>query len=304
MTFAAALLLLLAAGSADPAVVLTIPAEHRLIEGVATDGATIWTSSVVDRKILASRDGRLTVLALPDGVGAPLGIAWDAGRRRLWIAANCPELPELKGCTGAALLAIDASGAVKARLRPAGEGKFTPGDVSVWQDQVFVSDSGNGAVWRCRGDCTALEPVIAPRTGRASAQGSAVYDEGRRLLVADYALGLISVDLATGGETRILMEDGNPLRGVDGLVRTGDSFVAVRNPAVPGRVFGFRVAGDRIADLRVVVEGGAIVDPTQIAVDGQRLLLVADSQWSAHLPRTDGSTPPPQKPTPIVAIEP
>lgn len=298
----AAALIGLLAQEVPPETILAVPAEYRLIEGVASDGGTIWTSSVLGRAIVAHRKGAFRAFPLPDGAGAPLGIAWDAGRQWLWIAAFCPAELRIAGCSGAALLAMDRKGRVRARLRPAGDTAFSPGDVSVWRDRVFVSDTRNGAVYRCSAKCDALVPLIAPR-GKGSAQGSAVYDEGRKLLVADYGLGLISVDLATGAETPVLLEDGSRLRGVDGLVADGDGFAAVRNPSTPGKVWRFRVwADNRVVAPQVVAQGGDIVDPTQIARVGNRLLIVGDSQWSAHLPDKDGRISGTQRPTPIVAI--
>lgn len=295
----AAALIGLLAQDAPPAAFLTISAEYRLIEGVASDGDTIWVSSVLDRSVIAVRNGRFSAYKLPKGDGAPLGIAWDPRRQWLWIAANCPADLKMPDCTGAALLAMDRKGRVRARLAPAGA--FTPGDVSVWQDRIFVSDSKNGAVYRCSAKCSALSPLIKPRA-KGSAQGSAAYDQGRKLLVADYGLGLISVDLESGVETPVLLADGNRLRGVDGLIADGDSFLAVRNASVPGKVWRFRIVDGHIADPQVAAEGGAIVDPTQITRSGGRVLIVGDSQWNAHLPGKDGKISGQQRPTPIVAI--
>ncbi|WP_066794765.1 hypothetical protein [Sphingomonas soli] len=285
-----------------PQTVLTIPAGYRLIEGVASDGETIWVSSILDRVIVEHRNGKFRTMPMPDGAGAPLAISYDTRRGWIWIASHCPRPLKVAGCTGAWLVAMDRKGKVRRRLRPANDAVFTPGDVSVWRDQVFVSDSANGAVYRCKTTCQSLTPLIAPRQ-KGSAQGSAVYDEGRKLLVADYGLRLISVDLATGVETPVLMADGNRLRGVDGLVADGDGFVAVRNPNVPGKAWRFRISADnKVVDPGVAAEGGAIVDPTQIARAGKRLLIVGDAQWSAHLPDKDGKVSGVQKPTPIIAI--
>ncbi len=298
----AAALLGLIAQDAPPAAEFTVPASYRLIEGVASDGRAVWLSSILDRTIVEYRKGRFRAVPMPKGEGAPLGIAWDAGRGWLWIAANCPEVLKLADCrTG--LVAIDRSGRLRASLRPEGSAPFTPGDVSVWRDQIFVSDGANGAVYRCAGDCRVLAVVIAPRQ-KGSAQGSVVYDGGKRLLVADYGRGLISVDLATLAETPIPLEDGSPLRGVDGMVADGDGFVGVRNPSVPGKAWRFRISADNhVIGLEAVAQGGAIVDPTQIARAGDKLLMVADSQWSAYSPDKDGKVSGLQKPTPIVAIK-
>jgi len=285
-----------------PQTVATIPAEHRLIEGIAAHGDTIWVSSILDRRIVELRGGKFRAMPLPNGAGAPFAISYDATRDWIWAATNCNPDLKIQDCTGAWLVAIDRKGKLRRRIQPANGAKFTPGDVSTWQGQVFVSDSTNGAVYRCTADCKTLTALIAPR-GKGSAQGSAVYDQGRKLLVADYGLGIISVDLASGAETPVLLPDGNKLRGVDGLVADGDgSFLGVRNFSVPGKVLRFRITDGKIADPEIAAEGGDIVDPTQIVRAGKQILIVGDAQWSAHLPDKQGKVSGDQKPTPIVAI--
>ena len=59
------LALLAAAASVQPKVVLTIDPRHRLVEGVASDGKTIWVSSILDRQVLACRKTCRTFATLP-----------------------------------------------------------------------------------------------------------------------------------------------------------------------------------------------------------------------------------------------
>jgi hypothetical protein len=42
----------LAAAAVQPQTVVTVDPRHRLVEGVASDGAKIWLSSLIDRQIL------------------------------------------------------------------------------------------------------------------------------------------------------------------------------------------------------------------------------------------------------------
>ena len=277
-----------------------MPATHRLIEGIASDGHRLWLSSVVDRQILEWRGHRLArVIALPGDVARPLGIAYDPRRRWLWIATDCPAIAAPGACTGGALVAIDLRGRVMRRLVPAGPAHF--GDVSVGDDVVQVSDSATGAVYTCRDDCTALTVLVAPGIGK-SAQSSVRYDGGRRLLVADYGAGLFSID-AAGARTPVVRADGRPLKGLDGLARAGDLFVAVQNSQSPGLVIGFKIAPDgaHLADLRLLAGGPVFVEPTQIVVVGKRVLVVADAQWAAHDPAA-GAVRQPQRSTPIMAV--
>lgn len=265
--------LMLAATTAAPSVEFSVPVAHKLVEGVATDGRTIWVSSVIDRTIIARRDGTVREWTLPADSGQPLGMAWDAKRQLLWIATDCLDVAGLTPCDRGALIALDRAGRVRRRL--AAPAPFHVGDVSARDGMVFVADSRNGAVYRLAGDT--LAPVVAPGVGK-SAQGSALTPDGKALIVADYSQGITRIDLASGERTLILL-DGKPLRGVDGLARAGDWYVGVQNGGAVGRLLAFRVVGDAL-QLKVLGEGWALSDPTQLAVTGNAILVVADSGWA------------------------
>jgi hypothetical protein len=237
---------------------------------------------VIDREILEWRPHHaLRARHMPPDTARPLGMAYDAKRRWLWIATDCPEIVAADACTGGGLIALDRKGHLVARLAPvAGVAHF--GDVSVTDGVVHVGDSSNGAVYRCRDTCTALETVIPPGIGRG-AQGSAVFGGAGEVLVADYSAGLARMDQA-GKRTLLPREDGRPLRGVDGLVRSGDWFIGVQNSQAPGVAFAFHVSADRqhITDLRVLGGDRVFPEPTQIVVAGGKLYVVADAQWTAY----------------------
>ncbi len=269
-------LLLALAGTADaPETLVSVPAQHRLVEGIATDGETIWLSSVLDRTILTRTDGKAGSFAMPAGTLHPMGLAWDARRGWLWVATDCPDLPGVAKCESGALVALDRKGRVKAKLSP-GTG-FHPGDVSAANGEIFVSDSLNGVVYRLYG--RTLDPLIAPGVGR-SAQGTALMSNGKYLLVADYGRGISAIDLASKARLPLPMADGKPLRGIDGLVRVGEDYYGVHNGSSPGSLVRFRINGIKI-DVTVVHRGTPLADPTQLAVDGKRLLVVADAGWPA-----------------------
>jgi hypothetical protein len=297
-----AALLAAAAAPAQPAAttVLTVPASHRLIEGIASDGETIWLSSVVDREILEWRPHHsLRVRHMPPDTARPLGLAYDAKRRWLWIATDCPEIAAADICTGGGLIALDRNGRLVARLVPPTSAAHF-GDVSVADGVVHVADSSNGAVYRCRDACTALETVIPPGIGR-SAQGSAMFGGAGYVLVVDYSAGLATVD-RTGTRTLLPREDGRPLRGVDGLARSGAWFVGIQNSQVPGVVFAFRLSADRqhVTDLRGLGGDTVFPEPTQIAVAGRKIYVVADAQWSAY--DKSNAQRPAQHATPVIVM--
>jgi len=285
----------MAAAALQPQVVATIDPKHRLVEGVATDGTTIWASSLIDRQIIACMASCKMLATLPSGLH-PFSIAWDSNGKRLWVAGDCPPgVPFIKVCERGALLAFDARGRVQTRIAPA-VGSFHPGDVSTANGEVFVSDSQNGAVYRLTPDGRALTAVVAPGIGK-SGQGSALDADGKRLIVADYSHGIAEIDLATGTRTLLPRQDGKPLRGVDGLVRCGNTYLGIYNGAAPGRLLTIKMREGGV-EYGELIEDLTFPDPTQIAFDGKRLFIVPNSGWEKALKgettRAEGA--------PIVAI--
>jgi hypothetical protein len=271
------ILALVATAGLQPQTVVTVDPSHRLIEGIASDGRTIWLSSLVDRQLLACTS-RCSVLAtLPEGLH-PFAIAFDSAKRRLWVAADCPPAVSfIKPCKAGAVLAYDLKGRIRARMAPAAS-PFHPGDVSVSAAGVVISDSQNGSVYRLPQGSGALLTLVPPGVGK-SAQGSAFDTATKRVIVADYSQGISAIDLS-GKRTLLLRENGKALRGVDGLARCGRGFVGVYNGQAPGQLVFFTVEGDRLK-LRDLGPAAELADPTQLAIVGSRLLAVADSGWAS-----------------------
>jgi WD40 repeat protein len=261
----------------QPKVVLTTDATHRIVEGVATDGHTIWLSSVLDRQILACAKTCRTLTTLPQGL-YPFAITWDGSRNRLWVAADCPPgVAGINPCERGAFIGLDRQGQVQVRISP-DLGTFHPGDVSASNGQVFVSDSQNGQVFRLLPTGKALMIVNLPGDGK-SAQGTALTPDGKQLLVADYSRGVSLVDLATFKTTILPRQDGKPLRGIDGMTRCGSTYYGIYNGAAPGLLASITrtTTGIEIANPLGTTP---LADPTQVAFDGKRLLIVDNSGWA------------------------
>jgi hypothetical protein len=267
--------LLLLATALQPQTLFTIDVSHKLIEGVASDGRTIWVSSVVDRTVLACTWTCRAFARLPKGLH-PLGITWDATRGRLWIAADCPQVDPIPRCERGALLALDRRGRLVTRAAPQ-IGRFHPGDVAAAPAGVFVSDSLGGAVYRLIGKSRLAE--VVPAAPSRSAQGLAVSASGKQLLLADYSAGLFSIDLATGKANPLPGPGGKPLRGIDGLTRCGSTYYAVYNGSQPGYLVSIRLS-DGGARVGRPLGTRTFADPTQVGYDGKRLLIVPQSGWS------------------------
>lgn len=263
----------------QPQPLFKIGPEHRLIEGVATDAHTVWVSSVIDRTILACRKTCRVFVKLKNGDLHPTGLAWDPSRQRLWVTVDCPEVPAFARCESGALVAFDRKGRERARLTPA-KG-FHSSDVSASGGHVFAGDSSNGAVYWLKPGTDTFTTLLAPGIGR-SAQGSALDARGKRLIVADYGRGIAAIDLADGKRTLLLREDGKPLRGVDGMARCGNRFIAVYNGTEPNILLAFTIEGDHIK-IDQLYSGQELPAPTQLAMDSKHLLIAGDGNWDKAL---------------------
>jgi DNA-binding beta-propeller fold protein YncE len=263
--------------AAQSQTILTIDPKHRIVEGVASDGRTIWVSSVLDRQILTCRSTCRTLTTLPQGLH-PFAIAWDGAQKRLWVAADCPPgVPGITACERGALIGLDRNGRVRTQLAPP-SGSFHSGDVSATPAGVFVSDSQNGAVYFLARNGRSLIPVVQPGIGK-SGQGTALSADGKRLLVADYSQGVGVVDVISGTRTILSRSNGKPLRGIDGVARCGSTYYGIYNGENPGTLVAME-PGSALTVNQPLGDDGSLNDPTQIAYDGKRLLIVQNSGWA------------------------
>jgi hypothetical protein len=109
--------------------------------------------------------------------------------------------------------------------------------------------------------------------------------DGRLLFVADYSHGLLRVDLATNGVTRIADAPNSTALGCDGIAWYGGSIIAVQNGVVPARVMRFHLdeRGERVTKAELFDRNWAIADePTIGTIAGDTFVYVANSQWEKY----------------------
>jgi sugar lactone lactonase YvrE len=271
-------------------VAFELPVAGPLPEGIAYVGkpAGFLVGSVRSGQILrVTADGRTAEFAAVEGGRwAPLGLRVDERRGALWVAAAA--LPQTAAYQPAdsgrsAVLRYDLrSGRLTHRYEPRDADAHTIGDLIVTRaGDVFATDSRAPVVYRIGAGTDSLERFVQSPL-LLSAQGLALTDDERTLYVADYARGILRVNLADRGVTLVRTADSVLALGIDGLYYRAGRLIGIQNGVTPHRVVRLDLtpAGDRILEARVLERAHPRYDePTLGVVVAGELYYIANSQW-------------------------
>jgi hypothetical protein len=151
---------------------------------------------------------------------------------------------------------------------------------------VFVTDSFDPVLYRLRPAADTLEATRHPLF--RSLQGMAPTPDGRFLYLADYAHGILRLELATGTVIRVAEPGPMVTLGCDGIAWHDGALIAVQNGVAPARVvrFALDATGARIVGVQVLDRNVAIADePTIGTIVGNEFIYVANSQWEKYSPQ-------------------
>lgn len=264
--------------------VASINPDHALVEGVAWDARhrRLFATTVIGRELLYSEGKQWRAVPGLDA-GSLSGIAIDPTRRLLWVTSSATE--RTPNGTGAfrGLIAVDLDSLrIVRRLRIPGEG--SPFDIAVGHDgTVYASDAMRGGIYRLTRNGDAVTMLVPMGTLR-NPQGLVPAADGRQLYVADYLMGLMTVNLTNGSVTPMASDAGTMLDGIDGLIAFNGDLVAIQNGTSPMRIIRLKLGGGRITRAEVLESASpAWGEPTLGFVRGRELLYV-DGQG----PRYDG----------------
>lgn len=299
-----------AAGDPVPPMAAEVPAEYRLVEGIARDPANgrLFVGTVVEGRLAYLEDGQWHELPLGSPRGSLFGMAVDAGRRLLWIATGSLEQTAVEGDRMAGLLAVDLDRLTVARRVPlAPNAAGVVGDLTVAADgTVYASNVVSGAIHRCLPGCTVLEDLLPAGTFR-NPQGLALLERDRWLYIADYVSGLWRIALPGAEAVPVTVSVPTMLDGIDGLVAIdgGASMVAVQNGIGPRRIVKVhpRAGNGAAVDVRYVVPASEGEPTLAVAVSDAELLFVADSQWERYGPGGALSDGQPARSTPVRRLD-
>ena len=162
-------------------------------------------------------------------------------------------------------------------------GNHEPGDICVGANgDLFVSDGRAGVMYKLPFGADTLS-VLVPAGQMVSPQGCAV-DLNGRVLVADYALGIGSVDASTGAVIWLQRSREVAVTGIDGMVLSGDQLIGAQNGVEPNRIIDIRLGANRqsIESVSVVAQDAdRIREPTHVTMAGRDVLFVANGGFGA-----------------------
>jgi hypothetical protein len=285
----------------------TVPAEHRLVEGIAWDARRnrLFAGTVVGRALLVhDANGWREVEGLEGG--SLFGLAIDERRHLLWVASGVVEQTPSPDTAFRGLIAVDLATLRPVRRIPV-EGAGSPADIAIAADgTIYASDPNSGAIYRVGTGDAALQ-ILVPAGRLRSPQGLVPAADGRRLYVSDYGYGLAMVSLADGAASRLPSDAGTMLDGIDGLVGYRGGLIAIQNGASPRRILFLTLSrdGSRIAGVRILESNNPDwSEPTLGALRGEDFLYVADAQWERYGPAGALQGEGAQRPTAIRLLRP
>lgn len=261
-------------------------------EGIAFDPETgdFYVGSVYQRRIMRlTASGEVhEVASAADGLWSVLGIAVDAERRRLWAASagmvQTPGLqPKQQGQTALFLFDLETDKLVDTYFVQADSNAHALGDLTVHTSgDVFTTDGLDGAVFVLRNGARQLEALVPPQT-LLSPQGICFTDPDGPLYLADYALGVLTVDPQSGEKALMESPADAALLGIDGLACHGSDLIVIQNGVRPHRVLRLRLntTGDAIVQAETLeANHPTYEEPTLGVVVGDDFYYVANSQWN------------------------
>ena len=268
-------------------VVRALDDQDLLTEDVAYDpvGQTFYVSAIHRRQILAmSPNGAPTTFATTPL--APMALVVDAKRRMLWVSVAGMAQAEGHQPADSArsgVLRYDLTSRTLAAHYdlPVDGAQHVLGDMTLdASGNAIVSDGAGGGVYKVDRERGVLSALVPAGTFQ-SPQNPAVAPDGR-ILVADYAMGVASIDPTTHAVSWIAHADTVALNGIDGMYLVGRVLYAIQNGTAPERVTRFVLD----PDLRHVVDWSVIEratpglgDPTHGVVVGDQFFFLANSGW-------------------------
>jgi sugar lactone lactonase YvrE len=277
-------------------------------EGISYDPkqAAWYVGSIATGKIVrVDSAGSVTDFAPPSERKPILGLAIDAGRRRLHAVRTNGFLTPGPGSQRVnEILSYDLQSKALART-VAVPGAVQLNDIVVAANgDLYASDTQGASVYRIREAGGVVDSIAGALPG---ANGIALSADGGALYVA-HSSGIARIRLADGNIlSRIAVPDGETIAAIDGLYRDGAVLLGIQNVTNPGRVIRIHLAanGDGVERVETLLSHHhpAIDEPTTGVVVGRTFALLATTQVTRYTPEGKIASPETLKPPVVLSID-
>jgi sugar lactone lactonase YvrE len=252
-------------------------------EGVAYDRTTqsLFLGSTVQGQIIRLRAGRQEPFATPSAqLDSVLGLTVAVETRRLYAVSTNQVFPRKDDDARNRVLVFDIDKGTLVRTLAANAGQLN--DIAISNSDIYVTDSRTGAVYFAGPEDSTLKELLAP--GTVFGANGIARGPGDSLFVA-HATGVAKVDVRTRAVARLTNTTRETIAAIDGLYFHRGSLLGVQNATNPGRVIQMKLDADStdVVEVKTLLSHHhpSLDEPTTGALDGERLLVLANSHIGA-----------------------
>lgn len=256
------------------------PTREKYLVGDAREGAVfaVDTDGNTETLVTASADNRL------QGI---YSLLVDEKANRLWVTSNPTQVFagfSRDSAHPAELVAFnldDMSVAGRYPVPVDGKPHRLGGMVQTPGGDIYVVDGILPVIYRLVAGEDQLKPFVAAG-GMISLRGIAISDDGTKIYIADYEMGLMALDLEAKRAFGVKAPETLNLGGIEGLFFWDNHLVLIQNGISPQRVMRLKLndAGtevEEIAPLAVALE--MFNKPDFGTMKGDDLVFFANSHW-------------------------
>lgn len=297
----------------DSTLAFTAPQKDILAEGLAYDpkSGDFFVSSVRKGEILrVTKDGKVTEFVHPgqDGLWGVFGMKVDTKRSYLWAASSALAQNDAYavadyGRAGIFQFDLKSGKLIRKYILPAG-GAHVLGDLILASNgDVYASDSVEPVVFIIKSGSKEIEPLFEAKEF-VNLQGLTLTPDEKKLILADYHLGLFVVDLEAHKVYQMAVPRNVSVGGIDGIYFYKGGIIAVQNGVKPPRIVRFDFNDDFTAvtgTAPIEANNPHFDDPSLGVLVKDEFYYIANSQWP-HFPQ-DGSISDPEGLKPVTVLK-
>jgi len=268
--------------------------EHAMPEALAhdPDSGRYFVGTIRDGLILQTSDGQgweeFATPSTVEGLRAVFDLAVDSERGHLWVATGSVSHFQAaqSGQRGTALLKLDLNSGELLETYPV-ENKGRShmlGSIAVSSDgTVFAADAGVPMLFRLDPEQHSHPQPFFGHENFASLRGIALSDDGQRLYIVDYEIGILV--MATDGSQRawkLAVPETLNEGGIDGIYYWDNHLIVIQNGVSPERILKLELGPDGLGVVSVAPVVAALEEfdvPTFGTMVDSDLIFLAASHW-------------------------